>query len=69
MILTMILTLPLELLAGTSIMLSEIVMLAYYKVFDRLKSVGTFILKANLCKHCINRTTVLVLNFGTKYTT
>ena len=44
-------------------------MLVHSKVFDKIKSVGTFILAANLCKHCVNKATVLVLNFGAKHTT
>ena len=65
----MISTLPLELSIEMSMVLSEMVMLVYYKVFDMTKSVGTFILASNLCKHCVNRATVAVLNFGTKYAT
>ena len=65
----MISTLLLELSIGTSMMLPEIVMLVHSKVFDKIKSVGIFLLAANLRKHCVNRATVAVLNFGTKYAT
>ena len=65
----MISTLPLELLIGTSMMLSEIVMLVYYKVSEPSKPVGTCILPVKLCKYCVNRGRVLVSNFGTKRTT
>ena len=46
---SMISTLPLELLIGTSMVLSEIVMLVYYKVSEPSKSIGTFILIVMLC--------------------
>ena len=42
-------TLPPELGIGTSMMLSDIVIIVYYKVFERSKSVGTSILIVNLC--------------------
>ena len=45
----MISTLPLELAIGTSMVLSEIVMLVYYKVSKPSKSVGTCILSVKLC--------------------
>ena len=45
----MIWTLPLELAIGTSMVLSEIVMLVYYKVSEPSKSVGTCILIVKLC--------------------
>ena len=45
----MISTLPLELAIGTSMVLSEIVMLVYYKVSEPSKSVGTCILIVKLC--------------------
>ena len=45
----MISTLPLELLIGTSMVLSEIVILVYYKVSELPKSVGTCISIAKLC--------------------
>ena len=65
----MIWTLPLEAWIGTSMVLSEIVILAYYKVSGPSKSVGTCISPVNLCKYCVNRGRVLVSNFGTKRTT
>ena len=45
----MISTLPLELAIGTSMVLSEIVMLVYYKVSEPSKSVGRCILGVKLC--------------------
>ena len=45
----MISTLPLELAIGTSMVLSEIVILVYYKVSEPSKSVGTCILSVKLC--------------------
>ena len=45
----MISTFPLELVAGVSIMLSDIVIIVYYKVSEWSKSVGTYILIVNLC--------------------
>ena len=45
----MISTLPLELAIGTSMMLSEIVIMMYYKVSEPSKSVGTCILSVKLC--------------------
>ena len=42
-------TLPLELAIGTSMMLSDIVIIEYYKVSGALKSVGAFILIVKLC--------------------
>ena len=48
----MISTLPLELAIGTSMMLSEIVIVVYYKVSEPSKSVGTCISPVKLCKHC-----------------
>ena len=66
---SMISTLALELLIGTSMMLSEIVMLVCYKVSEPSKPVGTCISPVNLCKYCVNRGRVLVSNFGTKRTT
>ena len=45
----MILSLPLELAIGTSMMLSNIIMIAYYKVSEPSKSVGAFILIVKLC--------------------
>ena len=65
----MISTLPLELAIGTSMVLPKNVMLLYYKVSELSKSVGTCILMVNLRKHCVNRATVLLMDFGTKYTT
>ena len=41
---SMISTLPFELLIGTSMVLSEIVMVVYYEVSEPSKSVGTYIL-------------------------
>ena len=46
----MVLTLPLELSTGTSMVPSKIVMLVYYKVSEPSKSVGARILPVNLCK-------------------
>ena len=65
----MISTLPVELLIGTSMVLSEIVMLVYYKVSEPSKLVGTCISSVNLYKYCVNRDSVLLSNFGTKCTT
>ena len=65
----MVSTLPFELSIGTSMMLSEIVIIAYYKVSEQSKSVGTCISHVNLCKYCVNRGTVLMSNFATKCTT
>ena len=65
----MISSLPLEVWIGTSMMLSEIVILAYYEVSESSKSVGTCISSVNLCKYCVNRASALVPNFGTKCTT
>ena len=62
-------TLTLELAIGTSMVISENIMLVYYKVFEPSKSVGTCILMVNLSKHCVNRATVLLIGFGTKCTT
>ena len=45
----MISTVPLELAIGTSMVLSEIVMLVYYKVSEPSKSVETCILSVKLC--------------------
>ena len=42
-------TLPLELAIGVSMMLSDIVIIVYYKVSEWSKSVGTCILIVNLC--------------------
>ena len=44
----MISTLPLELAIGTSMVLSEIVIIVYYKVSELSKSVGTLILVVKL---------------------
>ena len=65
----MISTLPLEPLIGMSMMLSEIVIMVYYKLSEPSKSVGTCISPVNLCKYCVNKASVLVSNFGTKSTT
>ena len=65
---SMISTLPFELLIGTSMVLSEIVMLVYYKVSEPSKPVGTCISPVNLSKYCANRGSVLLPNFGTKCT-
>ena len=65
----MISSLPLEVWIGTTMMLSEIVILAHYNVSEPSKSVGTCISHVNLCKYCVNRASVLVPNFGTKCTT
>ena len=45
----MISTLPVGVKTGTSMVLSEIVMLVYYKVSEPSKSIGTFILIVMLC--------------------
>ena len=45
----MILSPPLELGIGTSMMLSDIVIIGYYKVSETSKSVGAFILIVKLC--------------------
>ena len=45
----MISTFPLELAIGVSMMLSDIVIIVYYKVSEWSKSVGTCILIENLC--------------------
>ena len=66
---SMISTLSLELLIGTSMMLSEIVMLVYGKVPEPSKPFGTCILPVKLCKYCVNRGSVLLSNIGTKCTT
>ena len=50
----MISTLSLELSVGTSMMLSGIVVLMYYKVSKRSKSLGTCISPLKLCKYCVN---------------
>mgnify|MGYP007078374409 CR=1 FL=1 len=65
----MISTLPLELWIEMSMVLSEMVILVYYKVSEPSKSVGTCISHVNLCKYCVNKASVLVPNFGTKCTT
>ena len=49
----MISTLPVELLVGTSMMLSGIVVLMYCKVSKRSKSVGTCISPLKLGKYCV----------------
>ena len=48
----MISTLPLELAIGMSMVLSNIVILMYYKVSEQSKSVGACILPINLQKYC-----------------
>ena len=65
----MISSLPLVVWIGTTMMLSEIIILAYYKVSEPSKSVGTCISPVNLCKYCVKRASVLVPKFGTKCTT
>ena len=45
----MISTLSLELAIGTSMMLSDIVIIVHYKVSETSKSVGAFILIVKLC--------------------
>ena len=44
-----ILSLTLEVAIGTSMMLSDIVMIGYYKISETSKSVGAFILIVKLC--------------------
>ena len=44
-----ILFLTLELAIGTSMMLSDIVIIGYYKISETSKSVGAFILIVKLC--------------------
>ena len=51
----MIWSLPLERWIGTSMVLSETIMLACYKVSEPSKSVGTCISPVNSCKYCENR--------------
>ena len=46
---SMILSLPLELAIGISMVLSDIVIIGYYKVSETSKSVGAFILVVKLC--------------------
>ena len=48
----MISTFPLELVIGVSMMLSDIVIIVYYKVSEWLKSLGTSISPVKLCKYC-----------------
>ena len=45
----MILSLPLELAIGTSMILSDIDIIEYYKVSEASKSVGAFVLIVKLC--------------------
>ena len=45
----MILSLTFELAIGTSMMLSDIVIIGYYKVSETSKSVGVFVLIVKLC--------------------
>ena len=49
----MISTLPLELAIEVSMMLSDIVIIVYYKVSEPSKSVGTCISPVNSCKYCV----------------
>ena len=46
---SMVSTLPPELGIGTSMMLSDIVMIGYYKISETSKSVGAFLLIVKLC--------------------
>ena len=50
----MISTFPLELAVGVSMMLSDIVIIVYYKVSEWSKPVGTSISLVNSCKYCEN---------------
>ena len=65
----MVSTLQLELAIGTSMVLSDIVIIVYHKVSEWSKSVGTFISPVNLCKYCEKWGTWSVSKFGTKFTT
>ena len=49
----MILSLPLELAIGTSMMLSDIVILVYHKVSELPKSLRTCISPVNSSKYCV----------------
>ena len=62
-------TLPLEVAIGVSMMLSDIVIIVYYKVSEWSKTVGTCISPTNLCKYCEKWSTWSVSKFGPKFTT